>query len=168
MKKMIFAAAIALSTVATPAFAESAQTGTLAVTGTVAAFCDITVTQKNTALGDLKHNSSMQVMVADYNTHCNSPNGFKVVPTSTNNFQLKSSAAFSTPIAYDLTSYAGPQGESQFDDAGFIHNANSAIAAASSSAQGNNNFMRLSTKPVTGALYAGDYSDTITVTITAM
>jgi len=167
MKKMILAAAIALTTAATPAFAQS-STGTLTVAGNVAAFCDITVTQKATALGDLKHNSSMQAIIADYNTHCNSPNGFKVVPTSTNNFQLKSSATFSTPIAYDLTSYAGPQGESQFDDAGFIHNADSAIAAASSSAQGNNNFMRIATKPVTGALYAGDYSDTITVTITAM
>lgn len=156
--------AVAASAIAAPAFAQ-ATSGTVTVSGAVPNFCDMTVAGTNTAL-NIVDNAPKSQTIGGMNLHCNSPTGFKVVPTTSNNFRLTNPATSST-VGYKLRAQ-GQAGASEMPAvAGLTFDPNGNNAAATTAA-GFSSEIYLDTFSSTGALYSGTYSDTITLTITAL
>jgi len=161
--KTIVIAAIALSALAAPAFAQSTS-GTVAVAGAVPSFCDMTVNAANTALNIVDNVPKSQTIGA-MNLHCNSATGFSVVPSTTNGFKLTNPNTPST-VGYKLRA-DGQAGPSEMPAGQGLNYGPNGNTAAATTAAGFNAGIYLDTFASTGALYAGTYSDTITLTISA-
>jgi len=148
------AATAALALIALTSGTAAAQsTGTITLNGTVVESCTVGVTDSSAAL-DLVGGESNTAVGAVVET-CNSGDGYTVTLTSANSGRLTSSAPGSTPIAYTVA-YDGQSAALSSaltltrNDARFNQSRNLAVSLT-----GSNQYI------------AGDYADTITVTIAA-
>lgn len=146
------AAAVALAALASaPALAQSA-TGTIQLRGSVAQSCTIAVQDLNQSLNLVAGESNREVgRVVET---CNSGTGYNITVASANK-ALTSNASGSVPVAYTLA----------YDNQAGNPTANLVVARAT--AQFGKQSSLTVTVPASASRIAGDYADTLTVTIAA-
>ncbi|MFC7335215.1 hypothetical protein [Rhodocista pekingensis] len=151
LTRVAFAAMVA--TAVTASAAAAAQSGsTIQLRGTVAVNCSVAVTDLNQTLNISGGETNKQVGTVTEN--CNRGNGYKITVGSANAGKLVSGAAGTSPIMY-TTIYDGQSG-----------NAGS-LEVLRSQAQFNKVSSVNVTIPASAQYIAGDYADTLTITIAA-
>ncbi|MFV3078160.1 spore coat protein U domain-containing protein [Niveispirillum fermenti] len=143
------AASLLVAAIAAPAFAQNA-TGTIQLRGNVAQSCTITVQDQGQNLS-LKNGENNKT-IGSVTESCNAGNGYKITLASTNAGKLKSG---NFEIAYQVN-YDGQGG-----------NLNSQMVIDRANAQFNKKADLKVTIPASEQYIAGDYADTVTVTIAA-
>jgi spore coat protein U-like protein len=147
MKKIALAAAALVALTAGSAFAD----GSVALKGKVNLVCTIGVTDLNQSLNLTggESNKSVGTMVEN----CNSGNGYTVSLSSANNGSLKSATGNATiayTASYDGNNVSGSQTQIVRQGANFSKNTSLTVSI-----------------PANAQAIAGDYSDTLTITIAA-
>jgi spore coat protein U-like protein len=152
MRRIVNAVAAAIAMVAgsTAALADS---GTVALKGKVDLVCTIAVTDLNQSLELVQGTSNKTVGTMVEN--CNSGTGYTVSLSSANGGALKSAGAGTAAIAYTVA-YDGQSGS-----------LGSAMQVTRSTAQFARNAALSVTVPANAQAIAGDYADTVTITIAA-
>jgi len=160
--KLALIAAVAVSALAAPAFAQTS--GNVAVSGVIENFCEMSV-EASTAPLVISEYAAINQKIGTMNLRCNSATGFKVVPTSANNFALASDLH---TIAYGLTAVgqAGP-GSPLYPVSGLGFGANANNRAATLPGGFSSDITLSAPQRTTEGLYAGTYTDVITLTISA-
>ena len=151
MRKIILTAAAALALVSLLALADSTS-GTVALKGTVALVCTVGVTDLNQSLNLTGGESNKSV--GSIVENCNSGTGYNISVTSANAGKLKA-ASGTAEISYTV-GYDGQSG-------GLA----SALTVARSTAQFAKTSALNVTVPANAQAIAGNYSDTVTITIAA-
>ena len=150
MRKIILAAAAVTAFLSAPAFAQSS--GSVALKGTVPLVCTVGVTDLNQSLNLTGGESGKQV--GSIVENCNSGTGYNISVSSANAGQLKAASGTST-INYTV-GYDGTAG-----------NLTTAMTVARSGAQFAKTSALNVTVPANAQAIAGNYSDTVTITIAA-
>ncbi|WP_234703770.1 hypothetical protein [Rhodospirillum centenum] len=152
--RLALAATALVATAAAFTTGASAQqaSGTIQLRGTVAVNCTIAVTDLNQPLNLTGGESNKQVGTVTEN--CNRGNGYKISVASANAGKLVSGAAGTTPISY-ATQYDGQSGNS------------GTLEVIRNQAQFNKVSSVNVTIPASAQYIAGDYADTLTITIAA-
>ena len=150
MRKIILAAAAITAFLSAPALAQSS--GTVALKGTVPLVCTVGVTDLNQSLNLTGGESAKSV--GSIVENCNSGTGYNITVSSSNAGKLKA-ASGTAEISYTV-GYDGQSG-------GLASN----LTVARSGAQFSKTSSLAVTVPANAQAIAGNYSDTVTITIAA-
>lgn len=166
-KLMILAAPIAL--LASPALAQTAVTGTVDVTGSVAGRCMFTVPNKTIALGELSLASNGKLDVTKVNGRneslegwCNNTAATMTVTTTQLTTATTAPTGFDNRVDYTATAVTG---STSADDSSLSADAGSASTVGLFSGTIVVTLTAASS-PSNGLMVAGDYSGNVVVTLT--
>jgi spore coat protein U-like protein len=151
MRKITLTVAAALAFFSLPALAQTTS-GTVALKGTVPLVCTVGVTDLNQSLNLTGGESAKQV--GSIVENCNSGTGYNISISSANTGKLKAATGTAT-INYTV-GYDGTAG-----------NLTSAMTVGRSTAQFAKTSALNVTVPANAQAIAGNYSDTVTITIAA-